>query len=340
MSALANIVAVLQEHGCDPHPGQRGRYRAICPAHADSSPSLSVAEGDNEQVIIHCFAGCATEDVLKDLDLKWSDLYPEGEPTGSTEPRRRVARRAKRLVKPPEDRTYGIVPAHVILEGCQECLWLISYLGLRCGKDNTPVRGFRRIEAETGRRRQTLVPHAEYLAMCGWINYKAETNANGARRNVAAQLWLRHFPPFKIVNPGATALERHHLPKREPKHLRGAQAAPHKDSQPHARRTTPRSAKRTTLEWTVACQAHHCLGTRYEDVGNSRDAREMKVSTREVGDEQVGEMARNAEAENGEVAVAKLVNAFGEVMVVKGGEWLRPDDLLGGEFVVRAQAGV
>ena len=37
-----------------------------CPAHADGSPSLSLRQGDNG-VLVHCFAGCTSEDVLREL---------------------------------------------------------------------------------------------------------------------------------------------------------------------------------------------------------------------------------------------------------------------------------
>ena len=54
-----------------------GRYMARCPAHDDRSPSLSVSEGDNDTVLVHCFSGCETEDVLSAVGLTFSDLYPE-----------------------------------------------------------------------------------------------------------------------------------------------------------------------------------------------------------------------------------------------------------------------
>ena len=38
----------------------------LCPAHADGSPSLSIRQGD-KGILVHCFAGCASEDVLREL---------------------------------------------------------------------------------------------------------------------------------------------------------------------------------------------------------------------------------------------------------------------------------
>src|SRR5829696_7869717 len=44
---------------------QRGEgYQALCPAHEDREPSLSVGEGEDGRVLVKCFAGCETEDVI------------------------------------------------------------------------------------------------------------------------------------------------------------------------------------------------------------------------------------------------------------------------------------
>lgn len=51
-----------------------GQYKALCPAHDDKSPTLSVTEKDG-RVLIHCFAGCETGDVLDALGVRMSDLF-------------------------------------------------------------------------------------------------------------------------------------------------------------------------------------------------------------------------------------------------------------------------
>ena len=53
-----------------------GRWSARCPAHEDRSPSLSVRL-DGDQLLFHCHAGCAPEDVLAAVGLNWSDLYAD-----------------------------------------------------------------------------------------------------------------------------------------------------------------------------------------------------------------------------------------------------------------------
>lgn len=52
------------------------RWMARCSSHPDRSPSLSVRELD-DKLLVHCFAGCDTEDVLTSAGLTFSDLYPE-----------------------------------------------------------------------------------------------------------------------------------------------------------------------------------------------------------------------------------------------------------------------
>lgn len=49
---------------------------ARCPAHSDKSPSLTVKDiGD--RLLVHCFAGCSSHDVVSSLGLELSDLFPE-----------------------------------------------------------------------------------------------------------------------------------------------------------------------------------------------------------------------------------------------------------------------
>lgn len=53
-----------------------GKWLACCPAHADRSPSLSVAYRDGRW-LLHCFAGCDTGDILAAVGLEMSDLFDE-----------------------------------------------------------------------------------------------------------------------------------------------------------------------------------------------------------------------------------------------------------------------
>ena len=51
-------------------------WTAICPAHDDREPSLSINEGDDGRILLYCHAGCQTESVLRTLGMTFSDLFP------------------------------------------------------------------------------------------------------------------------------------------------------------------------------------------------------------------------------------------------------------------------
>lgn len=49
-------------------------FVAKCPAHDDQKQSLALAEGDG-RILVKCFAGCRTEEIVSRLGLKWRDLF-------------------------------------------------------------------------------------------------------------------------------------------------------------------------------------------------------------------------------------------------------------------------
>jgi len=52
------------------------RWVACCPAHDDRRASLGVRELDDGRVLVHDFAGCSVEDVLRAVGLTFDALYP------------------------------------------------------------------------------------------------------------------------------------------------------------------------------------------------------------------------------------------------------------------------
>jgi hypothetical protein len=56
-------------------PSKPGSWIAICPAHEDKSPSLSVRELEDGRVLIHCFAGCEVSEILRAIGLTITDLF-------------------------------------------------------------------------------------------------------------------------------------------------------------------------------------------------------------------------------------------------------------------------
>lgn len=63
---------------------QDGGYIARCPVtdshkNGDKTPSLSVSEGEGGKVLLHCFAGCSYESIVRALGMETKDLFPEEE---------------------------------------------------------------------------------------------------------------------------------------------------------------------------------------------------------------------------------------------------------------------
>ena len=58
--------------------GVRGN-KARCPAHDDSTASLTLAEGDDGRILVTCWAGCELRDICDSLGIRMSDLFPPTE---------------------------------------------------------------------------------------------------------------------------------------------------------------------------------------------------------------------------------------------------------------------
>lgn len=69
------FIRVLDHAGCRPKVYGGHRANAMCPAHEDSSPSLSIRSGATGRVLVHCFAGCETQQVLDALGVTWKALF-------------------------------------------------------------------------------------------------------------------------------------------------------------------------------------------------------------------------------------------------------------------------
>lgn len=69
---------------------REGTWTARCPAHEDRGPSLAVRELDDGRLLLHCFAGCSTHEVVGALGLGMEDLFPPRDPRpGAGTPRER-----------------------------------------------------------------------------------------------------------------------------------------------------------------------------------------------------------------------------------------------------------
>jgi energy-coupling factor transporter ATP-binding protein EcfA2 len=64
---------------------------ALCPAHDDRNPSLSVSTGDDGRILLHCHAGCQPASIVQALGLSMADLAPPKPEAGQRLERRHVA---------------------------------------------------------------------------------------------------------------------------------------------------------------------------------------------------------------------------------------------------------
>ena len=71
------VLRALEERECRPKGSyERGEWVALCPAHDDRSPSLSVGYKDGK-TLLYCHTGCSQEAVLDALALTWNDLFDD-----------------------------------------------------------------------------------------------------------------------------------------------------------------------------------------------------------------------------------------------------------------------
>ncbi|WP_215876579.1 hypothetical protein HF292_007450 [Acidithiobacillus ferruginosus] len=53
-----------------------GKWIALCPAHDDRRPSLSIREADDGRVLLKCWSGCGAAEIVSALGLSLADLFP------------------------------------------------------------------------------------------------------------------------------------------------------------------------------------------------------------------------------------------------------------------------
>lgn len=105
MRSLEDILRVLD--GVVPKGG--GQYMAMCPCHADKRPSLALRMGD-KGIVMHCQAGCRTEDVLSSLGLTMRDLCEEK--TAALAGQKAESQKAESAAKKTEARPFSVGQAY------------------------------------------------------------------------------------------------------------------------------------------------------------------------------------------------------------------------------------
>ena len=69
---LNDIVSRFQS----PKPNGNSSFMVKCPCHNDNQQSLSITE-QNGKILINCFAGCSTEDIVNAIGLEMKDLFTD-----------------------------------------------------------------------------------------------------------------------------------------------------------------------------------------------------------------------------------------------------------------------
>ena len=75
-SPINRVLDALRRRDCNPKAKGPGNWEACCPAHEDNDPSLSIGEGTDGRVLVHCFVGCKFDEIVRELGLEQTDLAP------------------------------------------------------------------------------------------------------------------------------------------------------------------------------------------------------------------------------------------------------------------------
>jgi hypothetical protein len=76
---------VREKTGRTPKKTESG-YSTCCPAHEDANPSLSIGPGNNQALVLHCFAGCSIEAICSSLGIELKDLFSSSQPNRTVYP--------------------------------------------------------------------------------------------------------------------------------------------------------------------------------------------------------------------------------------------------------------
>jgi hypothetical protein len=70
------LTTALRNRGLKVNERSPGHASSQCPNHEDRHPSLSVSQGDDGRVLVHCHTGCTPEEIVGALGLHLRDLFP------------------------------------------------------------------------------------------------------------------------------------------------------------------------------------------------------------------------------------------------------------------------
>jgi hypothetical protein len=76
-----------------------GQYEAVCPAHDDRNPSLSITRGDDGRALVKCWSGCGAAEIVQAVGLSLADLFVREERRQSRPGRRRIYPNYRNVLK-------------------------------------------------------------------------------------------------------------------------------------------------------------------------------------------------------------------------------------------------
>jgi hypothetical protein len=170
----------------DATPTSPGQWTARCPAHADRSPSLSIALGAEDRRLLYCHGGCPVEAVLAAAGLTPGDLWAT--------PRLRAVEAPGRAVPPrtPDDPVEARARRLERRYGPWKPLWADAGLS-----------GAERQLAEAARRVADGLadPEGEQAWLLRALAASLDTQAEQADAQQDAQLRAMRHAPRKRVDP-------------------------------------------------------------------------------------------------------------------------------------------
>lgn len=83
-------------HVESPRQTARG-WTALCPAHDDRSPSLSISEGDDGRILVKCWAACTAQEIVEAMGLRLSDLFKGNQTVESRNQHREIRKKSKAI---------------------------------------------------------------------------------------------------------------------------------------------------------------------------------------------------------------------------------------------------
>ena len=78
ISRFDDFLAVAARFGRVKRDGNKAQ--AVCPAHPDKNPSLSITFGSNEKILVKCHAGCSYESIIRAYGISETILFPPNDP--------------------------------------------------------------------------------------------------------------------------------------------------------------------------------------------------------------------------------------------------------------------